>query len=81
MCAVVGIPDKKWGEVIYAAVVPRPGALVTPADLESHCSRLMARFKVPKRIELVPTLPMSSFGKILRREVRKPFWEGQSAAV
>ena len=41
----------------------------------------MARFKVPKRIELVPTLPMSSFGKILRREVRKPFWEGQSAAV
>jgi acyl-CoA synthetase (AMP-forming)/AMP-acid ligase II len=81
MCAVVGIPDKKWGEIIYAAVVQRPGALVTPAELEIHCSRLMARFKVPKRIELVPTLPMSSFGKILRREVRKPFWEGQSAAV
>jgi acyl-CoA synthetase (AMP-forming)/AMP-acid ligase II len=81
MCAVVGIPDKKWGEIIYAAVVLRPGATVTPSDLENHCSRLMARFKVPKRIDLVLTLPMSSFGKILRREVRKPFWEGQSTAV
>ena len=81
MCAVVGIPDKKWGEIIYAAVVLRPGATVTQSDLENHCSRLMARFKVPKRIDLVLALPMSSFGKILRREVRKPFWEDQSTAV
>jgi len=81
MSAVVGIPDAKWGEVIYAAVVARPGATVTSQELDAHCSKSLARFKVPKRLELVASLPMSSFGKILRREVRKPFWEGQTAAV
>jgi len=77
MCAVVGIPDRKWGEIIYAAVVPKPGAIVSPEDLDGYCSRVLARFKIPKRIDLVASLPMSSFGKILRREVRKPFWEAQ----
>jgi acyl-CoA synthetase (AMP-forming)/AMP-acid ligase II len=81
MTAVVGIPDPKWGEIIYAAVVLKNGERVTGDALAAHCAQHLARFKVPKKFAFVDQLPLSSFGKILRREVRRPFWEGRDAAV
>lgn len=79
--AVVGIPDKRWGEVILAAVVLKAGQRATEEELIKHCDGRVARFKVPKRIQFMDQLPMSAFGKILRREVRRPHWEGWGANV
>lgn len=81
MTAVVGIPDPNWGEIIYASVVLKNGESVSESALAAHCAKHMARFKVPKKFAFVDQLPTSSFGKILRREVRKPFWEGKEVAV
>jgi acyl-CoA synthetase (AMP-forming)/AMP-acid ligase II len=79
--AVVGIPDKRWGEVILAAVVLKAGQRATEEELINHCNGRVARFKVPKKVQFMDQLPMSSFGKVLRREVRHPHWEGWGANV
>src|SRR5882757_9113545 len=81
MAAVVGAPDPNWGELVVAVVTKQPGFSVSEADLIAHCKRSLSSFKVPKRIDFVEQLPMSSFGKILRREVRSPYWERQSVQV
>jgi len=70
-CAVVGVPDETWGEVGRAFVVRVAGASATAADLDEHLRARLARYKVPKRIELVDELPLSPAGKILRRSLRE----------
>jgi fatty-acyl-CoA synthase len=70
-CAVVGVPDAKWGEVGRAFVVPRPGEAVTGEELLEHLRARVARYKVPRRVELVERLPVSAAGKILKRELRE----------
>jgi long-chain acyl-CoA synthetase len=78
--AVFGIPDERWGEVVYAVVVPRDE--VTEAALLDHCRALIAGYKLPKRIELrTEPLPKSGAGKVLKRELRAPFWEGRQSMV
>jgi len=69
-CAVVGVPDPTWGEVGCAFVVLKPGAQATPAELLAHLGTRVARFKVPKHLELRTELPLSAAGKILKRELR-----------
>src|SRR6266403_2507814 len=81
MAAVVGAPDPTWGEIVVAVVTKQPGFSVSEADLIAHCKRSLSSFKVPKRIDFVEQLPMSSFGKILRREVRSPYWTTQTVQV
>ena len=68
--AVVGRPDERWGEVPVAFVAVRPGAAVTGDDLIEHCAAHLARFKVPKAIELIEALPRNPSGKVLKRELR-----------
>ena len=83
-CAVFGIPDEQWGEAVAASVVLRPGLdePVTVAALQAHCREHIAGFKVPKRIDVTTApLPKSAAGKILKRELREPFWEGRSERV
>ena len=75
MAAVVGAPDPKWGEIVVAAVKLKPGSSVDQAELIAHCKTFLSSFKVPKRIDFRDQMPMSSFGKILRRDVRKSYWE------
>jgi long-chain acyl-CoA synthetase len=80
--AVFGIPDDKWGEAVYAVVVPRPGHEIAPATLQDFCRGAIAGYKVPKHIELRhQPLPKSGPGKVLKRELRAPFWAGQTTQV
>ncbi|WP_164011156.1 acyl-CoA synthetase [Pyxidicoccus trucidator] len=70
-CAVIGVPDAKWGEVGRAFVVLKPGEQASSDALLEHLRGRVARFKVPKRVELVERLPISAAGKILKRELRE----------
>ena len=69
-CAVVGVPDERWGETGAAAIVCKPGQQASEAELLAHCQQRLARFKVPKRVVFVEALPVSAAGKILKREIR-----------
>ena len=80
-CAVFAIPDPKWGEAIRAAVTLRTGQSVEPESLIAFCKQRLARFKVPKAIDVLPELPKSGVGKILRRELREPWWKSQDRRV
>jgi long-chain acyl-CoA synthetase len=69
--AVVGAPDAEWGEIIVAFVVLQPGATVSAQDLDAYCLNEIARFKRPKRYELVNSLPKNNYGKVLKTELRQ----------
>jgi long-chain acyl-CoA synthetase len=80
--AVIGIPDEKWGEAVLAVVVPREGSTPTEQEIIEHCRTLIAGYKCPKRVVFQDTpLPKSGPGKILKTELRKPFWEGKTKNV
>jgi len=73
MCAVIGLPDPKWGEVGKACVVLKPGFTVTENELLQFMSDRLAKYKVPKSVSLLPELPISAAGKILKRELKQKF--------
>ncbi|MFZ5916342.1 MAG: acyl-CoA synthetase [Chloroflexota bacterium] len=75
MCAVVGVPDARWGEVGKACVVLKPGASASADELIGHMQQHLARYKVPRSVEFLPELPISAAGKILKRELRDRFVE------
>jgi fatty-acyl-CoA synthase len=75
MCAVIGVPHEKWGEVGKACVVLKPDATTTEEELITHMQGLLARFKVPKSVEIMDELPLSSMGKILKRDLREKYAE------
>lgn len=79
--AVIGIPSDQWGEAVHAVIVSKPGAKPTADEIIAHCKALIASYKVPRSIEFVDALPMSGAGKVLKREIRKRFWEGQGRQV
>lgn len=80
-CAVFAIPDPKWGEAVRAAVTLRPGHPAEPDELIAFCKQHLARFKVPKAIDVLEELPKSGVGKILRRALREPWWKDQEGGV
>lgn len=69
-CAVIGVPDEKWGETGKALVVLRPGASAEPGELLAHLDGRLARFKIPRYLELVPDLPRNGAGKLLKASLR-----------
>jgi fatty-acyl-CoA synthase len=73
MCAVIGVPDARWGEVGQACVVLRPGMTATEEELIAFLQDHLARFKVPKSVEFMDELPISAAGKILKRQLKKRF--------
>ncbi|MFA5937838.1 MAG: long-chain-fatty-acid--CoA ligase [Sinimarinibacterium sp.] len=81
-CAVIGIPDHKWGEAVLAVVHLKPGHAAEEAELIAHCRRQIAGYKCPKSIEFVSSeLPKSAVGKILKREIRAGYWAGRPAVI
>lgn len=72
-CAVIGLPDERWGERVHAVVVLRQGATVEPDELREHCRGLIAGYKVPRGVDIAGTLPVSAAGKILKRELRERY--------
>lgn len=72
LAAVVGVPDERWGEVGAAYVVLKAGASVTGTALLEHCAQRLARYKIPKTLEIRDDLPRNASGKILKRAIRKP---------
>ncbi len=79
--AVIGVPDDRWGETVKAIVVPAPGASIDAADIIEHCRARLARYKAPTSVDVVETLPRNPSGKILKRELRAPYWEGQERRI
>ncbi len=79
--AVIGVPDDKWGEAVKAFVVRKPGAEVTAEALMTYARERIAGYKVPRSIDFVDALPRNPTGKILKRELRKPYWAGQERQV
>ena len=79
--AVIGVPDERWGEAVKAIVVRSPGATPDPADIIAYARTRIAGFKAPKSVEFIDALPRNPSGKVLRRELRKPYWEGRDRQV
>jgi acyl-CoA synthetase (AMP-forming)/AMP-acid ligase II len=75
--AVIGVPDDRWGEVPKAVVVAAPGATVDTEQVLAYCRENLASFKCPKSVDVVAELPRNPTGKILKRELRKPYWAGR----
>jgi len=80
-CAVIGVPDTQWGERVHAVIVARPGAEVTAEAVMDHCRSLIAGYKCPRSVEFRTGLPMSAAGKILKAELRAPYWQGRGRNV
>jgi acyl-CoA synthetase (AMP-forming)/AMP-acid ligase II len=80
-CAVIGVPDEKWGEAVKAVVELKPGESLTEADVIALCKRELSNYKAPKSVEFWPELPRSGVGKVLKRKVREKFWEGHSRKI
>lgn len=79
--AVIGVPDAKWGEAVKAIVVPAPGETPDPAEIIAWTKERLAGFKCPKSVDFIDALPRNPSGKILRRELREPFWAGYERRV
>ncbi len=79
--AIIGVPDDTWGETVKAVVALKPDATVTGEELIAYCREHLAHFKCPKTVDILEALPRNPTGKILKRELRKPYWEGRDRAV
>ncbi len=79
--AVIGIPSEKWGEEVKACVVCKPGHDLDTNDVIAYTRERVAAFKAPKTVDIIPELPRNASGKILRRQLREPYWEGQERQV
>ncbi len=79
--AVIGVPDEKWGEAVKACVVPEAGVELDPEEIIAFARERIAGYKLPKSVDFVAALPRNPSGKILRRELRDPYWEGHDRRV
>jgi len=79
--AVIGVPHEKWGEAVKACVVVKDGQELSESDIIAHAREHIAGYKCPKSVDFIEALPRNPSGKILRRELRAPYWEGLTRAV
>ena len=79
--AVIGVPDATWGEAVKAICVAKPGHTVDPTSVIAWARERIAGFKVPKTVDVIPELPRNPTGKILRRALRAPYWDGRERQV
>ena len=80
--AVIGIPSEQWGEAVHAIVIPKEGSAPDEASIIAHCKGQIAGYKCPRSVEFRhEPFPLSGAGKVLKRDLRAPYWEGQERGV
>ena len=78
---VIGVPDEKWGETVKAVVVVRPDETLTAEEVMAFARTRIAGYKIPRSVDFVDELPRNPSGKILKRELRRPYWKGYDRQV
>ncbi len=78
---VIGVPDEKWGELVKAVVVLKPGHEVSEEEVIAYCRQHLAGFKIPKSVDYIEAIPRNAAGKMLKKDLRKPYWEGKDTFI
>jgi long-chain acyl-CoA synthetase len=79
--AVIGVPDDRWGETVKAVVVPRPGAVARAEEIIAFARARLAHYKCPTSVDFAEALPRNPSGKLLKRELREPYWKGRERRI
>jgi len=79
--AVIGVPDDRWGEKVKAVAVRRSGSSLSELELLTWAGERLAGYKRPRSVDFVEKLPRNASGKILKRALREPYWQGRDRAV
>ena len=79
--AVIGVPSEQWGETVKAIIVDGPGTAARDEEVIAYCRERLAHFKCPTSIDRIEALPRNPSGKILKTELREPYWKGQTRRV
>ena len=80
-CAVIGVPDEKWGEAVKAVIEAVPGKTINEDDIINQCKERLGSVKAPKTVEVWESLPRSPVGKVLKKTIRQSFWEGMERSI
>ena len=79
--AVIGVPDERWGEAVKAIMVPKPDAVVRPEEIIAFARERLAHYKCPSSVDFATSLPRNPSGKLLKRELREPYWNGRARRI
>jgi long-chain acyl-CoA synthetase len=79
--AVIGVPDDRWGEAVKAIIACKPGMSADAVEIIAYARERIAGYKLPKSVDFVASIPRNASGKILRRDLRQPYWEGRDRQV
>ncbi|HXZ53374.1 MAG TPA: fatty acid--CoA ligase, partial [Burkholderiales bacterium] len=79
--AVIGVPDEQWGEAVKACVVLKPGVQATQGEIVDFMRARIAHYKCPRSVDFMQAIPRNPTGKILKRVLREPYWQGRERRI